>query len=163
METYKTSGFRGRVEEAGSLVRLACQSGGEQSLGLETPLKVVSNRRSLADEAELIGRLWYAATDYMLSEDVRLGIKPTREWLQTYRRINVRDLNLTLDTRICLSSGYKERNIVRSLGAHWDKALRSWYINIWQDPMPFRDWLAPGDFRDLIELAGRIASSGSPG
>ena len=124
-------------------------------IGLDTPLKVMTNRKTLADEAELVGRLWFGASDFMQAEDERLGVKPTREWLASYKRLNVRDLKLTLDTRIYLRTDYRERQIVRSLGAHWDRDLKSWYINIWQDPMPFREWLAPGDFSDLVELARR--------
>lgn len=146
----QTEPIQRRIREHDELYEFA------RLVGLESPLKVMSNRRTLADEAELIGRLWFAATGYMQNEDVRLGVKPERAWLAAYKRTQVRDLKLTLDTRIFLRSEYRERSIVRSLGAHWDREVRSWYINIWQDPMPFREWLSDGDFADLVELARRI-------
>lgn len=134
-----------------------------RQVGLETPLKLVEKRRTLADEAELAGLIWFRANALEDELMVRAGLKPAPEWLALYRKIDVRDLGLNLKTRIVLRTSYKDRKAVKALGARWDADRHCWFISVWQDPVAFRAWLSEEDFERLTEMAARrFAASTTP-
>ena len=44
-------------------------------------------------------------------------------------------------TRHYLKAGYAQRETVKALGAKWDAARKSWYVEVGMDLGPFADWL----------------------
>lgn len=145
LEVQKFAGSLGLTSQA-RLQRLA------ELVGLPQPERI----SSLAEEADLLARIWMRRTDCLRALYAEIGRPSPDEFKAALSGVKLSDLNLQRRSHIPLGAGYHEREIVKSLGAIWSPEKGYWYITILDNPEDFAMWLSDDDLERLRELQRRI-------
>ncbi len=145
LEVQKFAGSLGLTSQA-RLLKLA------ELVGLPQPERI----SSLAEEADLLARIWMRRNDCQRALCAEIGRPSPDEFKAALSRVKLADLNLQRSSQIPLGAGYHEREIVKSLGAKWSSAQGYWYITIRDNPEDFAMWLSDDDLERLRELQRRI-------